>query len=190
MIASVAGRVLETRVDGVVISVGGVGMLIMCAPQTVAQAKIGDELALATSLIVREDSLTLYGFASAESRELFEIIQNVSGFGAKLAFTIVSTFSPTELRTAISNEDIVRLTKTPGVGSKGAARLILELKDRIGLAPSTSEFSGSVLRQVQLALVGLGYTTKDASRATESLDEQEHDVATLLKTALQILGNS
>lgn len=189
MIASISGKVLETRIDGLVVSIGGVGMLVMCAPQTVAVARVGQDISLSTSLIVREDSLTLYGFESAESRELFDIIQNVSGFGAKLAFTIVSTLTPDELRSAIGNEDVVRLTKTPGVGAKGAQRLILELKDRIGYVSSAGEIDSSTVRQVQQALVGLGYSAKDASRATQNL-EQGSDVATLLKNALQILGNS
>lgn len=191
MIASVNGKVLETRIDGLVISIGGVGMLVMCAPQTVAQARVGEEILLATSLIVREDSLTLYGFESAESRELFDVIQSVSGFGAKLAFTIVSTFTPEELRNAIGREDVVRLTKTPGVGAKGAQRLILELKDRIGYVGGVDSASSNAIQQVQQALMGLGYTAKDASRATQELDfTTTEDVASLLKSALQVLGNS
>jgi Holliday junction DNA helicase RuvA len=162
----------------------------MCSPQTVASARVGQDITLATSLIVREDSLTLFGFESAESRELFDIIQSVSGFGAKLAFTIVSTLAPEELRAAIANEDVVRLTKTPGVGAKGAQRLILELKDKIGYAEVISESTSSTSIQVQQALVGLGYTAKDAARATQSLVEDSGDVAAMLKQALQILGNS
>lgn len=190
MIASVQGKVLETRIEGLVISIGGVGMLVMCPPQIVAQARVGHEITLATSLIVREDSLTLYGFESAESRELFDIIQNVSGFGAKLAFTIVSTFTPEELRSAISREDVVRLTKTPGVGAKGAQRLILELKDRIGYSAGVESRDSSAIAQVQQALIGLGYTTKDATRATQEIDTDTQDVSGLLKAALQILGNT
>ena len=191
MIASVTGKVLETRIDGLVVAIGGVGMLVMCAPQTVAQARLNQEITLATSLIVREDSLTLYGFESAESRELFDIIQSVSGFGAKLAFTIVSTFEPDELRAAIGREDVVRLTKTPGVGAKGAQRLILELKDRIGYVGGTESQSNSAIQQVQQALVGLGYTAKDAQRATQDISViDSDDVSTLLKSALQILANS
>ena len=191
MIASVTGKVLETRIDGLVVAIGGVGMLVMCAPQTVAQARLNQEITLATSLIVREDSLTLYGFESAESRELFDIIQSVSGFGAKLAFTIVSTFEPDELRAAIGREDVVRLTKTPGVGAKGAQRLILELKDRIGYVGGTESQSNSAVQQVQQALVGLGYTAKDAQRATQDISViDSDDVSTLLKSALQILANS
>lgn len=191
MIASVTGKVLETRIDGLVVAIGGVGMLVMCAPQTVAQARLGNDITLATSLIVREDSLTLYGFESAESRELFDIIQNVSGFGAKLAFTIVSTFTPDELRSAIGREDVVRLTKTPGVGAKGAQRLILELKDRIGYSGGVDARENSTVAQVQQALVGLGYTAKDAVRATQELESADsQDVSSLLKAALQILGKA
>jgi Holliday junction DNA helicase RuvA len=196
MIASVSGEVLETRLDSLVVALGGVGMQIMCSPQTISTARVGHTVALATSLVVREDSLTLFGFESIESRELFEIIQGVSGFGPKLAFTVLASMSAEDLRSAIANEDIARLTKTQGVGNKGAQRLVLELKDRIGYAGATGAASSPTgwQEQVTQALIGLGWTNKDAARAVSTLASQtntaETDIAGLLRQALQLLGNS
>lgn len=195
MIASISGDVLETRLDSLVVALGGVGMQVMCSPQTISMARVGQKITLATSLVVREDSLTLFGFETTESRELFEIIQGVSGFGPKLAFTVLATMSAEDLRSAIANEDIARLTKTPGVGNKGAQRLVLELKDRIGYAGAThtSVALSGWQEQVTQALVGLGWTNKDASKAVTSLASQPNvdstDIAGLLRQALQLLGN-
>ncbi len=196
MIASISGTVIDVRIDSVVISVGGVGMHIFCAPNDIAGLRVGEDASLFTSLIVREESLTLYGFANAESRELFEIVQSVSGFGPKLAFTIIATFKPDDLRTAIGSGDIARLTKTPGVGSKGAQRLILELKDKIGYAPGQPHLQGQSSEwadQVTQALVGLGWSNRDATSAIDRLTEDEvansADVAFILRRALQILAN-
>lgn len=195
MIASISGDVLETRLDSLVVALGGVGMQVMCSPQTISMARVGQKITLATSLVVREDSLTLFGFETTESRELFEIIQGVSGFGPKLAFTVLASMSAEDLRSAIANEDIARLTKTPGVGNKGAQRLVLELKDRIGYAGGThtSVALSGWQEQVTQALVGLGWTNKDASKAVTSLASQPNvdstDIAGLLRQALQLLGN-
>lgn len=196
MIASITGDVLETRLDSLVVALGGVGMHVMCSPQTISTARVGHSITLATSLVVREDSLTLFGFESLHSRELFEIIQGVSGFGPKLAFTILASMSAEDLRAAIANEDIARLTKTPGVGTKGAQRLVLELKDRIGYAgsPGVSVATTGWQDQVTQALVGLGWTNKDATKAVATLATQtssdDTDIAGLLRQALQLLGNS
>ena len=196
MIASIRGEVLEARIDSLVIALGGVGMQVMCSPHTISTARVGSPITLSTSLVVREDSLTLFGFESAESRELFEIIQGVSGFGPKLALTILASMTAEDLRAAIGNEDIARLTKTPGVGTKGAQRLVLELKDRIGYATSSqSNISAAGWNdQVQEALVGLGWTSKDAAKAVTHLKNQQdldsNDIATLLRLALQYLGSS
>lgn len=198
MISSLRGPVLEIRHDSLVIAVGGVGMMVMCAPDVIAEARINNETTLFTSLVVREDSLTLFGFASADSRELFDVIQGVSGFGAKLAFTILSSLSAEELRVAIGNEDVARLKQTPGVGAKGAQRLVLELKDRIGIksASGTAKKSGSPQWQIQVeqGLLGLGWTNRDAQRAiTAVLDEGVEDpeaISDLLRRALQILAGA
>lgn len=197
MISSINGKVLETRVDGLVISLGGLGMFVLCAPDLIAKAKIGEEISVQTALIVREDSLTLFGFETVASRELFDLVQSVSGFGPKLAFTILAAMSPDDFKQAIANEDLVRLKQTPGVGAKGAQRLILELKDRVGVvATSGLSKSGSWQQQVEQGLIGLGWSPKEAAKAVQSVadesDSQSLDnpeVAKLLKRALQILGN-
>ena len=197
MIASISGKVLETRVDGLVINLGGLGMFVLCAPDLIAKARVGEEISIQTALIVREDSLTLFGFETVASRELFDLVQSVSGFGPKLAFTILAAMTPDDFKQAIANEDLVRLKQTPGVGAKGAQRLILELKDRIGVISTSSPGkSGSWQQQVEQGLVGLGWSPKEAAKAVQSVaDESDSEtlvnpeVAKLLKRALQILGN-
>lgn len=192
MIASISGRVLETRVDGLVINIGGVGMFVLCAPDIIANSKIGEEFSVQTALIVREDSLTLFGFATAESRELFELVQSVSGFGPKLAFTILASLSAQEFKNALANEDVARLRQIPGVGAKGAQRLVLELKDRVGVATGDRVRATGWQDQVEQGLIGLGWTSKEAAKAVLAVQDSgvsDEDVATLLKRALQILAN-
>ena len=198
MISSLRGPVLEIRLDSLVIAVGGVGMTVMCSPDTISQARINQEITLFTSLIVREDSLTLFGFANAENREMFEVVQGVSGFGPKLAFTILSSLPADELRTAIGNEDVARLKQTPGVGAKGAQRLVLELKDRIGTPSSGSKRSVSKDAQWQIqveqGLLGLGWSPRDAQRAISAVIEEgvtdSQETPELLRRALQILAGA
>ena len=195
MIASLSGKVLETRVDGLVINLGGLGMFVLCAPDLIAKAKVGEEIFVHTALIVREDSLTLFGFETVESRELFDLVQSVSGFGPKLAFTILAAFAPADFKQAIANEDLPKLKQTPGVGAKGAQRLVLELKDRIGVVASGQiKLTNKWQSQVEQGLIGLGWSAKEANKAVqavtdEGIDEASIDVAQLLKRALQILAS-
>ena len=198
MISSLRGPVLEIRLDSLVIGVGGVGMSVMCSPDTISQARLEKEITLFTSLIVREDSLTLFGFANAENREMFEVVQGVSGFGPKLAFTILSSLPADELRNAIGNEDVARLKQTPGVGAKGAQRLVLELKDRIGtptagVKRSSGKDSGWQI-QVEQGLLGLGWSSRDAQRAITAVIEEggsdTQGTPELLRRALQILAGA
>ncbi len=198
MISSLRGPVLEIRLDSLVIGVGGVGMTVMCSPDTISQARIEQEITLFTSLIVREDSLTLFGFSNSENREMFEVVQGVSGFGPKLAFTILSSLPADELRTAIGNEDVARLKQTPGVGSKGAQRLVLELKDRIGTPTSGSKRASNSQSQWQIqveqGLLGLGWSPRDAQRAITAVIEEgvsdSQATSELLRRALQILAGA
>jgi holliday junction DNA helicase RuvA len=198
MISSLRGPVLEIRLDSLVIGVGGVGMTVMCSPDTVSQARVDKEITLFTSLIVREDSLTLFGFANSENREMFEVVQGVSGFGPKLAFTILSSLPADELRNAIGNEDVARLKQTPGVGAKGAQRLVLELKDRIGTPTSGAKRSSSSQAQWQIqveqGLLGLGWSPRDAQRAISAVIEEgateSQETPELLRRALQILAGA
>ena len=198
MISSLRGPVLEIRLDSLVVAIGGVGMTVMCSPDTISQTRIDQEITLFTSLIVREDSLTLFGFTNSENREMFEVVQGVSGFGPKLAFTILSSLPAEELRNAIGNEDVARLKQTPGVGAKGAQRLVLELKDRIGTPTSGAKRSPSKESrwqiQVEQGLLGLGWSPRDAQRAiTAVIDEGVTDsqaTPELLRRALQILAGA
>jgi Holliday junction DNA helicase RuvA len=195
VITILTGTVLETRIDSLVVNLGGAGLQVLCSPDTIASTQVGHTVSLYTSLVVREDSLTLFGFDTADNRDLFEVVQGVSGFGPKLAFTILATLPGDQLREAISGEDIARLTKTPGVGAKGAARLVLELKDRIGYTSNRNVTMTSGWQdQVAQGLMGLGWNAKDAQRAlstlTQETQEEQLSVPELLRRALQILGTS
>ena len=175
MIASVRGRVLAVRLDSAVVEVGGVGMLVQAAPATLAGLRIGEEALLHTSLVVREDSLTLFGFADADEREVFEVVQTVSGVGPRLALAMLAVHRPDGLRAAVAAEDHAALVRVPGIGKKGAQRICLELGDRLGpplgagtSAPAEQAPAGDLRRQqVVDALVGLGYPAKQAGDAVD-----------------------
>jgi Holliday junction DNA helicase RuvA len=203
MIASVRGRVIGLSPDGVVVEVGGVGLSVACAPTTLAGLRIGEEARLATSLVVREDSLTLYGFADDDARGLFELLQTASGVGPRLAQAVLAVHAPDVVRKAIATGDTATLTRVPGIGKKGAERLILELRDRIGpIGGTTSETALSLAvgaiswpDQVRQALVGLGWTASQADQAVGVVaadlgNEPAPAVAQLLKRAIQILGRA
>lgn len=189
MIASVAGTVSTVQPSAVVIDVGGVGIRVSCTPQTAAAARPGEGLSLHTTLVVREDALTLFGFVEDEQRDVFEIVQTVSGIGPRTALAVLATLTPDELRHAISTEDIASLTRVPGIGTKGAQRMVIELKDRlravarVGAPEEESE-------TVRAALVSLGWSARDADRAIAAAAPQVGDtteVAALLRAALQHL---
>ena len=192
MISVLSGTVLQAQIDSLVVGVGGVGITVMCSPSLVAQAIVDGPITLHTSLIVREDSLTLFGFENVQSREMFDLIQSVSGFGPKLAFTIVASMSSEQLSMAIGQADQAALTRIPGVGAKGASRLILELRDRF--PQSGSEQSAQSWRDpVHAAVTGLGWSSQDATRAIAVVAAQfdaESDVAAVLKATLTVLGQT
>src|SRR6201993_4710514 len=131
MIAHLSGTVAGVGLDGAVIEVGGVGLRVQCTPDTLATLKPGESAQVATSLVVREDSLTLFGFASEDERNVFELLQTASGVGPRLALAMLAVHSPDALRRAVSAEDLRTLTMVPGIGNKGAQRIILELRDRL-----------------------------------------------------------
>ena len=191
MIASVSGVVAAVQPSGVVIEVGGIGVSVSCTPQTAAVARRGDALALHTSLVVREDSLTLYGFPDSEQRDVFELVQTVSGVGPRTALAVLATLSPDGLRNAIAAEDVASLTRVPGIGTKGAQRLIIELKDRLRAVARQGEAStGDGQETVRAALVSLGWSARDADRAVAAVSSDvsaDADVAQLLRAALQHL---
>lgn len=197
MIAYVRGRVTGITLSSAVVEVGGVGLQVMCTPGTLATFRQGHEATVPTSMVVREDSLTLFGFSDDDEKACFELVQTASGVGPKLAQAVLSVLSPDALRRAISSDDVKTLTKVPGIGQKGAQRIILELRDRIGVvAPGGESASGGGARdawrdQVLQGLVGLGWSAKDADRAIDAVADQVDgtpDVGVLLRAALQHLS--
>lgn len=200
MIASVHGTVQAVRLDAAVVEVGGVGLLVHATPATLAGLRVGSSAQLATSLLVREDALTLFGFADTDEREVFEIVQTVSGVGPRLALAMLAVHTPDGLRRAVLDEDFKALQRVPGIGLKGAQRIVLELKDRIGVpAPVASAaparaVPGDRRDMVVEALVGLGWTARAAGDAVSTVLEGsegpigEDEVAGVLRAALRTLG--
>jgi Holliday junction DNA helicase RuvA len=203
VIASVRGTVAAITLDHAVIDVGGVGLAVRTTPGTLAALTRGQEATLATSLVVREDSLTLFGFATDEARGLFELVQSVTGVGPKIALALLAVLEPDDLRRALASGDTAALTRAPGIGKKGAERLVLELKDKVGLLPSAvSATSGTAVatswrEQLVEALGGLGFAAKQAGDAVDAIAADSADpavangdVAVLLRRALATLGRS
>ncbi|MBT8225928.1 MAG: Holliday junction branch migration protein RuvA [Dactylosporangium sp.] len=199
MIASVRGTVAEVAGDRAVIEVGGVGLAVTCTPATLATLSVGAQARLATSLVVREDSLTLYGFAEDAARALFELLQTASGVGPRLAQAVLAVHQPEAVRRAIASADIATLTRVPGIGKKGAERLVLELRDRVGPAGAQGGVSASGVaswsEQVRQALVGLGWTAAQADTAVTDVAEQldgqpAPPVPVLLRRAIALLGRA
>jgi Holliday junction DNA helicase RuvA len=199
MIASVRGRVAAIAPDSAVIEVGGVGLSVQCAPGTLAGLRTGEPARLATSLVVREDSLTLYGFADDDEKHLFELLQTASGVGPRLAQAVLAVHQPDAVRRAISGGDIAALTRVPGIGKKGAERLVLELRDRIGPVYGGADGSAGVLvggwqDQVRQGVLALGWSAAQADQAVsavaESLDGETPPVPVLLRQAIRLLGRA
>ncbi len=208
MIASVAGRVAAIAPDGAVVEVGGVGLSVKCTPSTLARLRVGEAARLPTSLVVREDSLTLYGFADEEEREVFEVLQTASGVGPRLAQAMLAAHSPDALRRAVSTEDLAALMQVSGIGKKGAQRIVLELRDRLGPPTGAAPGVGSPVRatgaqtwrdHVHGALLGLGWSVREAEDAVLAVAPQAEadlaagaapDVAALLRAALRTLSRA
>ncbi len=202
MSAFVSGRVAAVGLTSVVLEVGGVGLDLQCTPDTIAGLRVGSQATLPTSMVVREDSLTLFGFADDDEKQMFELVQTASGVGPKLAQAMLAVHRPEALRRAVSSDDVKTLTTVPGIGQKGAQRIILELRDRIGSPHQTSRPEAHDPRsvsdwqsQVQAGLVGLGWSSREADRAvTEVTPVAEQmptpDVAQLLRAALRTLSKA
>ena len=196
MIASLTGRVTALTAHGVVLTVGGVGLTVLTTPGTRARLRTGEEAFLATSLVVREDSLTLYGFETDDERELFEVLQTASGVGPKVAQAVLTVHTPDAMRHAIATEDLTALCLVPGIGRKGAQRLVLELKDKLGMAGAGSASTAPAWRDlVAEALTGLGWSTAQADETVVRLSAAhpvatEADVPSLLREALAMLGKA
>jgi holliday junction DNA helicase RuvA len=193
MIASVRGEVLDVALDHVVIEAAGVGYKLMAAPSTLATLRRGSEARLITAMIVREDSMTLYGFPDADARDLFLTLLGVSGVGPKIALATLAVYDAQALRQALADGDVTALTRVPGIGKRGAERLVLELRDKIGpVSPSPGvPVNGHGVRgPVVEALVGLGFAAKQAEEATDKVlaNEPEATTSTALRSALSLLG--
>ncbi len=200
MISSVRGEVLSIGLDHAVVEVGGVGLAVRAVPATLATLRCGEQARLTTALVVREDSLTLYGFADAEARGLFGLLQTVSGFGPRLALATLAVLDPAALRGALAEGDLAVLTSVPGIGRKGAERLVVELRDKVGALapPGTAEPAGggdAARIQVDEALVGLGFAARQAEQAVEAVlaeggDVSPADTSAVLRRALTRLGRN
>lgn len=209
MIASVAGSVRQVGIDSAVVEVGGVGIAVHCTPGTLAGLRLGELAALATSMVVREDSLTLYGFADEDERDVFEMLLTASGVGPRLAQAMLGVHDPDGLRRAVAAEDLVALTAVPGIGKKGAQRIVLELKDRLGpplARRSPGQPAGQPAssladwrRQVRAGLLGLGWSNREADGAVAAVqplaaemgaDGTPDQIAALLRAALRTLSRA
>jgi Holliday junction DNA helicase RuvA len=200
MIAFVRGEVAEVTLNSAVLEVGGVGLELMCTPNTLATLRTGQVATLPTSMVVREDSLTLFGFVDDDEKQVFELVQTASGVGPKLAQAMLAVLTPDAVRRAVAGDDVKTLTRVPGIGQKGAQRIILELKDRIGPPTSGQAAARAVAAepwrdQVQAGLVGLGWSARDADKAIDAVapavpTDREPDVAALLRAALRSLSRT
>ncbi|WP_159837949.1 Holliday junction branch migration protein RuvA [Nocardia sp. CY41] len=200
MIASVRGEVLEIALDHVVIEAAGVGYRLNATPSTLAGLTRGEETRLYTAMIVREDSMTLYGFADTEARDLFGLLQTVSGVGPRLAMAVLAVLEPEALRKALAESNVAALTRVPGIGKRGAERMVVELRDKVNLVPVPSGAPGStavavatpVREQVAEALVGLGFAARQAEQAVDAVlaDQPAADTSAALRAALALLGKN
>ena len=202
MIAFVRGEVAAVGLTSAVVDVGGVGLEVQCTPATLATLRRGTEALLPTSMVVREDSLTVFGFLDEDEKSVFELVQTASGVGPKLAQAVLAVLAPDDLRRAITHEDVATLTRVPGIGQKGAQRIILELKDRIGPPVGTTSVAAPHVggepawrAQVRDGLVGLGWSAKEADKAVAAVAPEAAatsgatpDVGALLRAALQVLS--
>jgi Holliday junction DNA helicase RuvA len=207
VIACVSGAVTALTAEAAVVEVGGIGLAVQCTPATLADLRVGETARLATSLVVREDSLTLFGFATDDERGVFDTLQSVTGVGPRLAQSVLAVHSPDAVRSAVATDDVGALTLVPGVGKKGAQRLVLELKDKLGV----SSGGGGIVRlpgqpgvgawrhQLREALTGLGWSTREVDEALAAVGPEAEaaiavgdtpDVAALLKASLRLLSRA
>ncbi|MFC4602758.1 Holliday junction branch migration protein RuvA [Rhodococcus kronopolitis] len=202
MIASVRGEVLEIALDHVVLEAAGVGYRLNATPATLSTLSRGADVRLVTAMIVREDSMTLYGFHDTESRDLFGLLQTVSGVGPRLAMATLAVLEPTALRKALAEGNVTALTRVPGIGKRGAERMVVELRDKVEAVPTSPDrladgalpavVPGLVREQIVEALVGLGFPLKQAEPATDSVlaANPDADTSTALRAALSQLGKT
>ncbi|MEV0707199.1 Holliday junction branch migration protein RuvA [Nocardia aurea] len=199
MIASIRGEVLEVALDHVVIEAAGVGYRLNATPATLATLTRGEDTRLYTSMIVREDSMTLFGFADTEARDLFGLLQTVSGVGPRLAMAVLAVLEPEALRKALAESNVGALTRVPGIGKRGAERMVVELRDKVNLVPVQAGPPGSVppaiapvRDQVIEALTGLSFPLKQAEQAVDTVLAEQPAAGTsaALRAALNLLGKN
>lgn len=203
MIAQLTGTVVHAGATSFVIEVAGVGYLAHTTPTTAASLRPGEEALVHTSMVVRQDSLTLYGFASSAERDAFELVQTASGVGPRLAAAMVSVLSPSEIRRAVASEDLGRLCAVPGIGRKGAQKIVIELKDKVLALPGEDDdattvasvrAAGEVWRdQVSEGLQGLGWSARDAAAACDNVahlveEDPGLPIGSLMRSALNSLA--
>lgn len=196
MISLLSGNVRSIHSDRLVVEVGGFGLTVLVTPSTTTQVNLGSQIQLYTSLVVREDSLTLFGFVNEKSRTLFELVQTVSGIGPKVALSILGALTPEDLARAIAKEDIAAIEKVPGIGRKGAQRLILELKGKLSDLSHAQLYKGhqpAWREQLSSALVSLGFSPKESDGAisnvvatlqSDGIDASTLELSELLKLTL------
>ena len=202
MIAFVQGPVAALTTSTAVVEVGGVGLALQCTPATLAALRLGEPARLATSLVVREDSLTLYGFVDEDERATFDLLQSASGVGPRLAQAMLGVHSPDALRLAVANGDEKALMAVPGIGKRGAQKLLLEYKDKLGaphgIVPAQKPLAAGPApwsEQLNAALVGLGYAPREAEEAVSAVTPEAEaqavpDIGALLKAALRTLNRT
>ena len=206
MIAFLRGTVRDAGPDHLVVDLGSFGVTVQCTPVTALSVRQGDHVELLTTMVVREDAWTVYGFLETDERRIFEQVQTVSGIGPRIALALLCAMTPDELRRAVSTSDETALMSVPGIGRKGAQRLILELADKLGAPAGTSvRAAGAVTASgwrasVAAGLTSLGWSAKDAEVAIGSLDPeliaradsqgQDAEIGMLLKSALRSLDRS
>lgn len=198
MISSLRGRVLEVGLGHCVLEVGGAGLLVHSTPAALSVLRRGEEAFLHTTLVVREDSLTLFGFESAAAREVFGLVQQVGGIGPRIALAVVATIDPAALAAAVASEDAKSIQKVPGIGKRTAERMILDLRGKLDVYADASapvgeggpSATGPGDAEVVAALEGLGFPSKDAEGAVASVaaGNPGADSAALLRLALSHLG--
>ena len=195
MIASIRGEVLDVALDHVVIEACGVGYRVNAAPSTLSTLRRGTEARLVTAMIVREDSMTLYGFTDSDARDLFLTLLSVSGVGPKIALATLAVHDAPALRRALADSDVTALTRVPGIGKRSAERMVLELRDKVGpvgAAVGLPAVNGHAVRgPVVEALVGLGFAVKQAEETTDKVlaNDPEANTSSALRSALSMLGN-
>lgn len=201
MIASIRGEVLDIALDHAVLEAAGVGYRVNATPSTLGTLSRGTESRLLTTMIVREDSMTLYGFEDTESRDLFSLLLSVSGVGPRIAMATLAVLDPNALRSALADGNVTALTRVPGIGKRGAERMVVELRDKVdaifGSGAGASALPGSLVGnpvrdQIVEALTGLGFPTKAAEDATDAVLAAQPDATTsaALRSALASLGKS